>query len=282
MLAATAMTARSWIDRQRGRPRVAFALAVWRKYSDDQGSLLTASVAYYAFFSVLPLLLVLTTVLGFVLRHHPHLERAIVDSALGQFPVVGRELQTRSLHGSAVALVIGLAAAVWAGIRSITAVERALNTIWGVPPAERPGFLQSNARALLLLLVLGGGVLAASALAGIGSFGARYGIAWKLASVALSTLLDLGLFLVAFRVLIADEVGWRRLLPGAVGAAIGYEVLQLVGGYYVGHVVRHASEAYGTFALVLGLLSYIYLTVHVMLLAVEGNVVLAGEPRPRR
>jgi membrane protein len=261
--------------RLRNRPLVAFALAVWRKYSDDQGPILTASVAYYGFFSVLPLLLVLTTVLGFALRHHPHLQHAIVRSALGQLPVVGGELRTRSLQGSTLALVIGLGAALWAGIGSVLGAEAALNTIWGIPRSERPGFLQSRARALVLLLVLGGGILAATALAGVGTVGARYGIAWKLASVALSTVLDLTLFLVAFRLLIGDEVGWKTLAPGAIAAAIGYEILQLVGGYYIGHVVKHASEAYGTFALVLGLLSFIHVAVLVMLLAVEANVVFA-------
>jgi hypothetical protein len=51
-----------------------FPLAVLQKYSDDQGAYLAASIAYYGFFAVFPLLLVLTTVLGFLLQGHPHLE----------------------------------------------------------------------------------------------------------------------------------------------------------------------------------------------------------------
>ena len=85
---------------QRNRP-VGFALATLQKYSDDQGSSLAATISYYAFFSLFPLLLVLTTVLGFVLTGHGDLERSLVDSALGQFPVIGRQLHAHSLREAA-------------------------------------------------------------------------------------------------------------------------------------------------------------------------------------
>ena len=82
------------LDRwQRRRRPVGFTLAVFRKYSDDNGSFLAATIAYYAFFSIFPLLLVLTTVLGFVLDSNGSVYRSLVDSALGQLPVIGRQLQ---------------------------------------------------------------------------------------------------------------------------------------------------------------------------------------------
>ena len=81
-----------------------------QKYSDDQGGYLAATITYYGFFSLFPLLLVLTTLLGFVLRGHPHLQQSIVDSALAQFPVIGPELSTRLASRSALALGLGLAA----------------------------------------------------------------------------------------------------------------------------------------------------------------------------
>lgn len=258
-----------------------FPLAVRQKYSDDQGSYLAATIAYYGFFSVFPLLLVATTVLGFLLRGHPHLNHQIVNSALGQFPVVGRELKSGSLRGSVLALVLGLAAAVWAGMGAVLAAENAMNQLWGVPFKRRPDFLRARARALLLLLVLGGGALAATALAGAGTVGARYGVGWKVASIALSVLLDFGLFWVAFRVLTAREVSWSNLRGGAAAAAVGYEALQLLGGYYIGHVVKNANNVYGTFALVIGLLTFIYLAVHVTLLAAEGSVVTTRQLWPR-
>lgn len=266
---------------QRRHPWLGFLLAVRQKYSDDQGSYLTATVAYYGFFSIFPLLLVLTTLLGFVLRSHPQLQNQIVNSALGQFPVIGAELRSRSLRGSTLALVLGLATALWAGIGAVLAAENAMNQLWGVPFKRRPDFFRARGRALLLLLVFGGAVLATTVVAGAGTFGARYGIGWKIGSVVLSTLLDFGLFWLAFRVLTARDVTWTNLRSGAAAAAVGYQALQLLGGLYVGRTLSNANNVYGTFALVIGLLSFIYLAVHITLLAAEGNVVAARRLWPR-
>src|SRR6476660_7533162 len=103
-------------DRFQQRHRtLGFPLALLQKYSEDQGGYLAATISYYGFFSVFPLLLVFTTLLGYVLRSHPHLYRSIVDSALAQFPVIGRDLRLNSLHGSALALVLGFGGSLWAG-----------------------------------------------------------------------------------------------------------------------------------------------------------------------
>lgn len=269
-------------DRFQQRYRwLAFPLAVRQKYGDDQGGYLAATVTYYAFFSIFPLLLVLSTLLGFALRGHPHLADRIVHSALAQFPLIGQQLKAGSLKGNTLALSVGVAAAVWSGVGAVLAAENAMNQLWGVPFKRRPDFLRARARALLLLVVLGAGVLAATALAAVGTVGARYGVGWKVGSVALSALLDFGLFWLAFRVLTARDVSWSHLRGGAIAAALGYEALQLLGGYYVGHALKHASNLYGTFALVIGLLSFIYLAIHITLLAAEGNVVATRHLWPR-
>src|ERR1700704_3502403 len=104
-------------DRFQQRHRwLGFPLAVLQKYSDDQGGYLAATITYYGFFALFPLLLVLTTLLGFLLHGHHHLQQSIVSSALAQFPVIGQELKSGSLHGSTLALLLGLAAALWAGM----------------------------------------------------------------------------------------------------------------------------------------------------------------------
>jgi uncharacterized BrkB/YihY/UPF0761 family membrane protein len=156
-----------------------------------------------------------------------------------------------------------------------------MDQLWGVPLSRRPGFLQARGRALLLLLALGAGVLAATALGALGTVGTHFGLPWKLAAIALSTLLDFGIFWVAFRTLTTRQQSWRCLRGGAIAAAVAYEGLQLGGGYYVGHVLKSASNTYGTFALVIGLLSWIYLAIHVTLLAAEGNVVATRHLWPR-
>jgi membrane protein len=258
-----------------------FPLAVRQKYADDQGGYLAATITYYGFFAVFPLLLVLVSVLGFVLRGHPHLQQRIVGSALGQFPVIGHELKVGALHGSTVALVLGIVAALWAGMGVFLAGENAMNHLWGVPFKHRPDFVRARGRALLLLFLLGGGALAATVLGAVGSVGAHFGFAWKILSIVLATAVDFGLFWVALRLLTTHDVSWRNVRGGAIAAAVGYELLQIVGGYYVGHVLKSANNTYGTFGLVIGLLSWIYLATHITLIGAEGNVVATRHLWPR-
>jgi YihY family inner membrane protein len=270
------------VDRYQREHRLpGYLFAVNKKYSEDQGGYLAAVMAYYGFFSLFPLLLVLTTILGYVLHGHPKAEKTVIDSALGQFPVIGPQLAAGHLAGNATALVLGTIAALWAGMGVFLAAQSAMATLWGIPFARRPSFLGQRLRALGLLALLGGGVLTTSTLSGLGTFGARYGIAWKLGSLALSLALNFLLFWAAFRFLTSNDISWSHLRGGAIAAAIAYEVLEAIGGYYVGHVVKTASNTYGTFALVIGLLTWIYLASHILLLTAEGNVVAARGLYPR-
>ena len=88
------MSAIERIDRfQRAHPRTSLPLAVVYKFFDDQGTYLAAVIAYYGLLSIIPLLLVSSTVLGFVLHDNPSLQSKLVNSALGQFPIVGDQLK---------------------------------------------------------------------------------------------------------------------------------------------------------------------------------------------
>jgi membrane protein len=258
-----------------------FPLAVRQKYADDRGGTLAAAITFYGFFSLFPLLLVFVSVLGFVLQGHQHLQHTIVQSALGRFPVIGPDLEIQSIKGNALALGLGIAGAVWAGLGVVLAAQDAMNQLWGVPLYRRPNFLQARLRALLLLLVLGGGVIASTAVGGLGTVGVGFALGWKLGAIALSTALNFALFWLAFQLLTLHEVPWRSLRGGALAAALASTGLQLLGGYYVGHVLKGATNTYGTFALVIGLLSWIALTVQVMLYAAEGNVVASKRLWPR-
>ncbi len=124
-------------------------------------------------------------------------------------------------------------------------------------------------------------MIATAALGSLDTVGARLGIAWRIGAILSATVLDSLVFWVGFRVLSGGKVGWRSLRGGAIAAGIGYEALELVGGFYVRRVLERASTTYGTFTLVIGLLSWIYLIAHVTLLAVEANVVTTRRLWPR-
>jgi uncharacterized BrkB/YihY/UPF0761 family membrane protein len=79
-----------------------------------------------------------------------------------------------------------------------------------------------------------------------------------------------------------ERLSWREVLPGAVGGAVAWTLLQWLGGYYTRHVVAHATHIYGTFAVVIGLLAWLHLGAQVTLFAAETNTVLRDKMWPRR
>jgi YihY family inner membrane protein len=260
-----------------------FPVAVVKKYGDDQAGNHAALLAYYGFFSLFPLLLVAVTVLGFVLQGNTELSDRIVESAVGQFPVIGDDIQRAvsqgRLLGSGLALVVGVALTLWGGLGVAEAAQNAMNGLWNVPRKRYPNFLLRRLRGLLWLVVLGGGLLLASLAGGIAQ---AADTAWSgAAGVAASTAVNTLLFLVGFRVLTVRHVRLRSLLPGALLAAVAWALLQWLGGWYVDRQLSRASNTYGTFALVIGLLSWLYLAATVTLYAAELNVVRTRRLWPR-
>ena len=73
----------------------------------------------------------------------------------------------------------------------------------------------------------------------------------------------------------------RRGFPDAVIAGVIWQILQYVGTYFVSHQLAHASPVYGTFAVVIGLLAWLYLEAELTLYAVQINVVIEYRLWPR-
>jgi YihY family inner membrane protein len=264
------------VDRwQRRHPPAAFLVGVMKKFGDDRAGQLAALVAYYGFFSLFPLLLVLVTVLGALVHADPDLQRRIVDSALAQFPVLGDDIRENvgNVRGSGVALAAGIVGALWAGLGAMQAAQTAMNELWDVPMRRRPNFLVTRLRSLVMLVVLGGAAVATTVVGAAGATLEGLGPVARVGALGLTTVLNVGIFLVAFRVLTDRPLGWRQLLPGAVVAGVAWAVLQGVGGYYVTRTVRDAGDTYGIFAVVIGLLSWLYLQAQMTILAAEVNVV---------
>jgi membrane protein len=274
------------LDRLQQRwPGLAFPVAVWKKFGDDQAGNLAALVAYYAFASLFPLLLVLVTVLDLVLGHNPALREKILDSAFGQFPVIGPQLKANvhSLHETGAALAAGLILT-FLGARGVAgAAQNALNTVWGVPYVRRPGFPWSVLRSITMIIVVGTGILATSLLSGLagGTAHVLTGAGAYVGAIAVSLLLNVGLFWLGFRLATAREVTARELFLGAVLAAVIWQILQLLGGYLIAHQLARSSSLYGVFGLVLGLLAWLYLQAQFTLYAVEAAVVRARRLWPR-
>jgi YihY family inner membrane protein len=263
------------------RAWLAFPYAVGKKFADDQAGSLAALLAYYAFMSVFPLLLVFTTVLAYALHGSPHLRERILHSALVEFPVIGDQLKTEELHGHWYVLLASVAISLWGARGIATAAQNAWNGVWNVPYARRPGFLPGLARGLALLAVMGAAVVVTGLLSGIGESGDPLGILVRVVVFIASAAINVAVFLLAFRLATAKEVPLRAMVPGAVTSAVVWQGLLVASTLLVGHQVRHQQSLYGVFGVVLGLLAWLHLQATLTLYAVEADVVRTRRLWPR-
>ena len=238
------------------------------KYFDDFGAYLAALLTYYGFVSLFPLLLLLSTVLGFVLSGDQRLQHEVLTSALHQFPLIGGDLaRPRHLGGGTIGLVVGILGCLYGGLGVAQAFQYATNTVWGVPRNNRPNPFHARGRSLVLLATTGLALMGTTVLSilgggGVGAVGAvSRGIALA-ASVAIGIVVSV----FAFRFAAARRLSVRDVAPGAIGAAVTWQVLQLVGVFYVRHVVRHATDTDAVFAIVLGLVAFLYVNAMAVLL----------------
>lgn len=266
---------------QRKHTVLGFPLGVAYKFLDDFGGYLAALITYYGFLSLFPLFLLFSTILGLVLEGYPQWQQRILDSAISEFPIVGEELRkTGTLSGSPIGLVVGAVAAIYGGLGVGQALQYAMNTAWMVPRNSRPNPFLSRARGLLMICTAGVAVVATSVLTQVANRLVVDG--WESIAVDIgSIVLNTGVFVLLFIVATTKTLTPRQVLPGAVIASVLFFVLQGVGVTYIGTVVARASDLNSVFAIVFGLLVFIYSNAVVVLLCVQLNVVLVERLWPR-
>lgn len=258
---------------------LAVPLATIKRFSYDRAGNLAALISYYGFLSLFPLLLVFVTILGYVLAGNPSALESVKSSVLGRFPLVGPYVSTGNPHGSVLALVVGVLLSLYAGLAVTQTAEKAFNRIWAVPVGKRPNFIMAKLRGLLLLTLLGILFVVASGAAGVVS-GGLGGIGALVGGIVLALLVNFVLFLLSFRILCAADLTWRSLAPGSALAAVLWVLLQSLGGVYINHI-KDSANAYGVFALVIGVLAWLRLGAQMTLYSAELNVVLAQDCWPR-
>lgn len=271
---------------QQRHPGVGFPLAVVYKYYDDQGAYLAALITYYGVLALFPLLLLLSTGLGLVLSGDPGLQRQVLDSALSQFPVIGQDLgRPGQIGGGTGGLVVGGLGSLYGGLGVAQAVQNAMNAAWSVPRNNRPNPFKARGISVLLLATVGLGVLATTAVSSIstaGGFGEQFGSGTLRVIVLVATAaVNTCIFAAAFRLATARPLRLGEVAPGALLAALVYLGLQLSGASYVGWIVDRSSATSGVFALVLGLIAFVYVTAVAVVLCVEVNVVRTERLYPR-
>lgn len=262
------------LDRWQQRHRaLRFPFAVFTRFKEHNGPRLAANVSYFAFFSIFPLMLALVTILGLVLEDRPELRKDLLDSALGNVPVLGSQIgeSTTPLSGNVFALVVGLATALWGGLKMIDALAFAMNELWDVPPSNRAGSLKARLRGALVLAVFGGGLVASTVLAGLPA-ALDLGIATPFIGLLGSGAANVAVILAAQKLLVARPLTFGDIWRGAVIGGVLILVLQQLGVVLVQRL-GGSSDTYGAFAGIIGVLAFFHLLFRSLLMSLETNVV---------
>ncbi|MGH3204538.1 MAG: YihY/virulence factor BrkB family protein [Streptosporangiaceae bacterium] len=211
---------------QRRFTPTAFVFGVIKKYGDDNGGVLASNLAYSAFVSLFPLLLVLVTILGLAASVDASFRAEVLDAVAGQVPLLGHTL-TGNVHqlkrSSIIGLIVGVAGLVWGSAGLAQAGLFTMEQVWNLPGPARPGYVQRLGRAGLFLALLGGGVIVTTGLASLSTY-LHDGLAVKIPLELVTAAFNVGMYIGAFRALTAKGVPTRSLLPGAVTGGILWTV----------------------------------------------------------
>ena len=232
----------------------------------------SALVAHYGFLSVFPLMLVFTTILGFVLQDNVELQERIIESVLANFPIIGSELEQDPtvLRGSVWLLVFGLLTALWAGLKAFNVLQMALDDIADVPIDERPNMIEVRLRSLIAIVVIGTAQIAAAMLTGLVSatrteWGSRI---WLLLGTLAINTAAVG---ATYHWLCTRRPTVRALFPGALFSGVSFTAFQLAGATLMTRAIVRANPIYGSFATVIGLMFWLGLHSMTALLGAELN-----------
>jgi YihY family inner membrane protein len=261
----------------------AFTFGVIKKFGDDNAGVLVNNLAHAGFVSLFPLLLVLVTLASVILGHQPALRQDLLHTAFAQIPIVGPDLASnvhRLQRGSPVALGIGIVSLVWGCFGLAQAGLFTMSQVWNLPGTKRPNYWVRLARSLMFLAFLGVGVVVTTPVASLGATG-HHSPLLRVGGLLVSPLLDIGMFMAVFRILTPAVVASRRLWPGALVGGVGWSILQVLGSFLIGRNLRIGSEVYGLFAIVLGVVAWVYVLSEITVYAAELNVVVALRLWPR-
>ena len=265
---------------------MALPIAVLYKFFDDQGVYLAVIITYYAFVSIVPVLLLATSVLGFLLEGDPELRARVLDSAVASLPVVGEQLgRPEGLQGSVTAVVIGSLAALYGSLGLGSAVQNAVNVAWSVPRNSRPNPFLLRLRSLGLLVAGAVALVAVSSVSTVAQLAVNVfedvaaPVRWL---VPLASLLSVaGIVALLLWAAAGRRHTWRAALPGAVVIAVAWQGIQIGSTALVQHSLAQTTSMNQTFGLVLGLIAVVFVSSVALVLGTETNVVLHRHLWPR-
>jgi membrane protein len=245
-------------------------LDVQKRFGELQGGQIAAFVTLSLFLSLFPLMLVATAVLGFLASGKADLAGDIVNKlgVSGEAAKTVQDAIVAAERSRKSASVVGFLGLLWASLGVVSSMQAAIDRAW---QAKGRGMRD---KLYAVEWLVGAGILMAASFVLTGlvvgvlpGWAAPLGI---LVTVALNVLL----FWWTFKILGRTHVGWRPLLPGALLAGIGLQVLTTFGAYYVPRAVASSSALYGSIGVVFALLAWLFFFGRLVVYASVLNVVL--------
>lgn len=268
-------------ETQRRSKPVAVAVATFKKFSEDRSANLAAMIAFWGFFSIFPLFIVLVTLLAAFL---PTGDKASVLGDVAKMLPVLDPSTVSGLNGSWWVLIVGLLTAIWSGTGVVRTLQFAFDSVWEVPYHERPGVVKQTIRSVWVLATIGVGLVLTTLLSGIivsSASGIHLGTIGRIGGYVLAVALDILIFVAAFRLLTTRAESMREVLPGALLSGIAFFILQQLSALIISHYLQNAQATYGHFATVITILWWFYIQAIITLLGAQLNVVLKEGFYPR-
>ena len=214
--------------------------AVIQTFSRAQGALLSGSIAYYTFLSLLPLILVAGFVLGTVSNANEGAQDVLGRSFEQLFPgVEGREILDQLIRSRGAFGILGLVMMAYAGSGFVGSITGGLNRIWEIPAGRNP--LSQKVVNLFIVVALGAVLLGSVSVTIWVAYVTRIALgggagAPTRAIELIASPLSLFLVLLAiYRFLPARRLTWKSQVPGAVFGAIGTEALKRAFTFWAQH-----------------------------------------------
>ena len=248
------------------------ALDGWRRHISGRNA---SVLAFFGFLSIFPLLLAATTILGLALDGNEDLQRRIIDGALADIPVLGEQLQNdpTSLDGSVWVLVLGLGVALWSATKAFVALQVGLDDVWEIDVDHRDAIHKQRGKALLGLVFIGGAQIAGLAVTTVVSE-AGLPLGGRLVLFGATVAINVVVVAAMYRYLTAARLSWADVWPGSIAAGIASTLIQQFGTMIVVQITSNASDTYGQFAVVLGLVTWLSLLAIATIMSAEINAAL--------
>jgi membrane protein len=283
-----------WAELQRKWPWLAHVLRAWAQLKKTNGTQYSAAITYFSFLALFPLLLLAVAVTGFVLASDHHLQKELFDKITEQIPgTLGTQLKDSlsSLIDARTGVgIIGLVGVLLTGLGWIGNLRMAIDAVWGRTPPKRNFFMGKLAN-LFVLAGLGLGVVLSLGLTVVGTsltaqiLGALDldgvpGVYWltKIIGIAIALLGDMIIFGWVLVRLPAMPVKRGDAIRGVLLAAVGFEVLKVVGTYTIAKSAH--SPTIGPFGGLLAVLIWIELVSRFLLFCAAFIATAPPEPPP--